>query len=202
MARRHGSHGQILIDPTGGALPVIVASMNGWTLDLARDKVDVTAFGDSFKQYVQGLPDIKGTIKGWWDAAASRSLFSVALGETAVTLKLFPSSLDASDFFQGPAYLDTSIEVAADGAVSLSGNFAGAGNWTTPGAVVATGATAGTPGTFTPAGSIVPANLAAMTGKTASPNTAWTTGQHVVLGDASKSYWNGTAWVVGQAAVE
>ena len=197
MARRHGSYGQVWMDPTGGASPVIVASMNGWTLDLKRDRVDVTAFGDRFKQFVQGLPSIEGTVKAWWDAVASRSLFTIALGETPVTLKLYPSSLDASDFFQGPAYLDTSIEVAADGAVSISGTFAGAGDWSTPGAVTATGATAGTPGSFTPAGSLAPANLAAMTGITANPATAWTVGQYVMMGDAAHTHWNGAAWVAG-----
>jgi hypothetical protein len=199
MARRHGSNGQILIDPTGGASPVIVASMNNWTLDLARDRVDVTSFGDRFKQFVQGLPSIGGSIKGWWDAAASRQLFAAALGEIPVTLKLIPSLLDASDFFQGPAYLDSSIEVAADGAVAINGTYAGAGDWSTPGAVTATGATAGTPGTFTPAGSLAPANLAAMTGITATPATAWTVGQYVTLGDASKAHWSSSAWAANPA---
>ena len=57
-------------------------------------------------------------------------------------------------------------------------------------------ATAGTPGTFS--GS-TPADFAGMTGVIASPTTAWTTGQYVVLGDASHAYWNGTAWTVGDA---
>jgi hypothetical protein len=70
-----------------------------------------------------------------------------------------------------------------------------------PGSVAATGATtiAGTPGHFTPAGATAPANLAAMTGLTASPATAWTTGQHVVLGDGSHAYWNASAWTAGDA---
>jgi len=68
-----------------------------------------------------------------------------------------------------------------------------------PGSTVATGANAGTPGSFTPAGSTAPANLAAMSGITASPSTAWTTGQYVVLGDSSDAYWSGSAWTVGQA---
>jgi hypothetical protein len=68
------------------------------------------------------------------------------------------------------------------------------------GASVATGATAGTPGSFTPDGSVVPANLAAMASVIATPNSAWTTGQHVVLGDASKTYWDGDSWNAGQAA--
>lgn len=64
-------------------------------------------------------------------------------------------------------------------------------------AVPATGATAGVPGTFTPAGSSLPASFANMTGIVASPNTAWTTGQFVALGDGSKAYWTGTAWAPG-----
>jgi hypothetical protein len=68
-----------------------------------------------------------------------------------------------------------------------------------PGGIAATGATAGTPGTFTPTGAITPANLAAMTGLTASPATAWTSGQHVILNDASHAYWNATTWIAGNA---
>jgi hypothetical protein len=70
---------------------------------------------------------------------------------------------------------------------------------TEPAPIPATGATAGAPGSFTPSGAEAPANLAAMTGITATPATAWTTGQHVVLGDASQAHWNATAWVVGAA---
>lgn len=59
-----------------------------------------------------------------------------------------------------------------------------------------TTATAGTPGEFD---GDTPADLAAMAGITASPATAWTTGQHVILGDASHAYWSGAAWVAGDA---
>lgn len=77
-------------------------------------------------------------------------------------------------------------------------------NWTwslTPlqAAPNATGATAGNPGTFTPNGSAAPNNLSLLSSVTASPNTAWTTGQHVLLGNGTKAYWNGTAWAAGQA---
>ena len=65
---------------------------------------------------------------------------------------------------------------------------------------VAATAVAGTPGTFEPTGATAPANLADLDDVTAEPTTAWTTGQHVVLGDNSQAYWNGTAWVAGTAA--
>lgn len=63
----------------------------------------------------------------------------------------------------------------------------------------ATGATAGTPGTWTPSGSTPPADLAACTGLTASPATAWTTGQYVATGDSAHVHWDSAAWVTGAA---
>jgi hypothetical protein len=134
MARRHGSYGQILMDDAppaepGTPTPVLVASMNSWSLDLARDRADVTAFGDTNKQYVQGLPDISGDLGGFWDAP-NIEIFRVALGDTAAFLKLIPSSLDPTYFFSGLAFLDANIEVDAGGAVTLGGSFAGAGPWT------------------------------------------------------------------------
>lgn len=67
------------------------------------------------------------------------------------------------------------------------------------GAVAATGATAGVPGLFTPSGATTPANAAAMTGLTASPATAWTTGQYVITGDFLAAHWDGAAWSAGKA---
>jgi hypothetical protein len=66
------------------------------------------------------------------------------------------------------------------------------------GAITATGATAGTPGFYTPAGAGVPANLAALTGLTASPSATWGAGQYVITGDLLANNWNGTTWVTGK----
>ena len=61
-----------------------------------------------------------------------------------------------------------------------------------------TGITAGTPGTFAPTGAVVPVDLTTLQGLGALGNTtAWTVGQYVTLGDTSKAYWNGAAWVTG-----
>jgi hypothetical protein len=72
------------------------------------------------------------------------------------------------------------------------------------GSVVATGATAGVPGSFTPSGATPPADLAAMTAITATPATAWTTGQYVVRADTGatdqgRTHWDSTDWVTGVA---
>jgi hypothetical protein len=126
--RRHGSKGSVSMDPTGGSTYAPIASLNNWTLDLSRDAVDVTAYGDTTKISVLGLPAGNGTLGGWWEALASDALFDAALGDVAVGLKLVPSTLDATAFFTLPAYLSMSIECPADGAVSISGNFVAAGD--------------------------------------------------------------------------
>lgn len=80
--------------------------------------------------------------------------------------------------------------------------------WTDPAAVVrirldsvvdATGATAGSPGTYTPTGAQPPADMAALAAVEATPATAWTEGQHIVLANGRVVHWNGTAWVDGPA---
>jgi hypothetical protein len=108
----------------------------------------------------------------------------------------------------GPTYTGTvivdgwSTEELNSGAIAIS-KF----NWpiqgkvvvAAPPAVTATGATAGSPGSYTPAGATAPANLAGLTGVTASPATAWTVGQYVVTADLLGAHWSGTAWVAGKA---
>lgn len=64
----------------------------------------------------------------------------------------------------------------------------------------ATGATAGAPGTFTPANSGKVNTFDEMAGAVvASPATAWSTGQRVVLNDGTEAHWSGSAWVAGRA---
>lgn len=131
MARRHGSKGQVKMDPTGvgGAGLAVVADMNTWTLTMGREQVDVTAFGDLNKQYVLGLPDVKGTFGARWNTASSPTLFTVARGDVAPMLNLIPSTLDPTAYFEGLAYLDVGINVDSGGAINISGNFVAAGDW-------------------------------------------------------------------------
>ena len=65
----------------------------------------------------KGADDAKGTLTGWWEALGSKVLFDAAFGDTAVTLELVPSTLDASDALHRPAdiVVSMSIEVAVDG---------------------------------------------------------------------------------------
>lgn len=131
MARQHGSLGQVLIDPAGGTTYVAVANLSSWTLSASRAREAVTAFGDANVVRVQGLPDFSGDLAGFWDPTTTPTeIFDVALGSVAVGLKLVPSTLTATAFFSGLAYLDAGISVSATGAISISGSWVAASNWT------------------------------------------------------------------------
>jgi hypothetical protein len=95
---------------------------------MATDKVEVTAFGDTNKVYVQGLRDIKGTISGFWDSADD-SLFDASESADGMKLYLYPASTAPTIYFYGPAFLDASIAVSVTGAVTVTGNFAANGAW-------------------------------------------------------------------------
>ncbi len=128
--RMYGSHGSVMLEPTGAVTGALaVGSLNKWTLNLARNKADVTAFGDTNLVYVVGLPDIKGTLGGWWDSAET-ALFEVALGNVAGFLQLIPSTLEPTFLWSGTAWIDAAIDVPATGAVAITGSFVGAGPWT------------------------------------------------------------------------
>lgn len=129
--RLHGKNGQIYMD-ADGASPfsyALLADLNAWTLDMKTDRVEVTAFGDTNKRRVSGLPDFSGTIGGWFNAFNVAYLDAVLAG-IAVQLKLIPNSADSTVFFSGLANIDGSVNCPATGGVSMAGTWDAAGNWT------------------------------------------------------------------------
>lgn len=128
MARYAGSKGQVFSSITGAGAIAARGSLSKWTLNMSTAKIDVTAFGDVNKVYVQGLPDIKGTLSGFWDSADD-ALFTGSDSADGVKLYLYPSTAYPSAYFYGPAWLDAAIDVASSGAVLISGSFVAAGAW-------------------------------------------------------------------------
>lgn len=108
--------------------------------------------------------------------------------------------------------LDEKAIAAFSGTAAEFANYFGVSISEGEGAVVAptveiTGVTAGAPGTFAPSGFTPLSNFGALEANgavgntgTNKPGAAWTTGQYVVLGDASEASWDGAKWVVGRAA--
>jgi len=128
MSRYHGGKGVIYMSIAGTGVAIAAISLSQWTLDKATDKADVTCFGDANKTYVQGLPDIKGAIAGFFDSADD-ALFDGSESPDGVKLYLYPSSLAPTIYHYGPAWLDSSISVDVKGGIGIKGSFVANGAW-------------------------------------------------------------------------
>lgn len=117
--RRHGRNGSIHVDG------VLVAAKAEWSLNLARDTVEVTAFGDTNKVYVVGLKDVSGTYAGFLDL--SGDLMLTAAGEDAKLISLYGD--DTTLVGEGSGFIDASITCSTTDAVRISGNFRASGPW-------------------------------------------------------------------------
>ena len=128
MAVYPGRKGVIYLSTTGSGAATNVIKLNAWTLNKTTDKIEVTAFGDTNKTYVQGLPDIQGTFSGFWDDTETKP-FTAAASTDGCKLYLYPSADKAGSYHYGPAWLDVSMDTSVSGAVTISGNFAANGSW-------------------------------------------------------------------------
>lgn len=129
MARAHGKNAAVYVSPTGTGTAVPLSGSSKWTLDRSTDTVPVTAFGDANKTYVQGLPDIKGTISAFWDSA-SDPLYVAGASTDGTKLYLYPDRVNTPTVYDyGPAWINSSLDVDVNGAVSMSADFVANGSW-------------------------------------------------------------------------
>lgn len=118
----------MLLGATAGGVAVPVASLSNWSLDYKTDRVDVTSFGDTNKQYVQGLPDIQGSFAGFWDD--SDTTVRQASGTAGVNTYLYPDFTNApTKYAYGLATVDFSLAADVGDAVKVTGSFGASGNW-------------------------------------------------------------------------
>ncbi|MFA4972543.1 MAG: hypothetical protein WC683_08000 [bacterium] len=128
MALYHGRHGLVYMSTTGTGNATSITSLTTWSLDMSRDTVEVTAFGDTNKVYVAGLKDIKGSFEGFWDDT-NDNIYDGSDSADGVKLYLYPSSDAITKYWYGPAWLDMSVETGVGDAVKISANFSANGAW-------------------------------------------------------------------------
>lgn len=124
----HAKDAVVYLSTSGSGNATQLAGCTEWTLDMSVDTVDVTAFGDTNKSYVQGLPDISGTLSGfvqdgetkWFDASSSTD---------GCKLYLYFTKLDTARYAYGPAWFSISLNNTNSGANEISANFVAKGAW-------------------------------------------------------------------------
>lgn len=120
----HGKNGAIYLDG------VKVSSKTEWTLNLNRDYVDSTVFGDTNKTYLVGLKDIQGQWTGILDVSGDL----LVNASDADTVQIYLYADDRVDHrvlvAYGPGLFDASITASISDAIKASGNFRASGAWT------------------------------------------------------------------------
>jgi hypothetical protein len=125
----HGKNGAIYLGGLKGT-GVKVTTKTEWTLNLSRDYVDATVFGDVNKTYLVGLKDIQGTFAGLLDVSGDYQVN--AAGSDAMSIYLYADDRGSSEILiaHGPGLMDASITASVTDAIKTTGNFRAAGAWT------------------------------------------------------------------------
>jgi hypothetical protein len=128
MARRHGRNGRLYLGVASSAAnPSSVAFLRQWSAEFAVDTQEVTAFGDTNKTYLSGLPDAQGSFSGFWDDATAQS-YTAAIDGDARKFYLYPDITNAPTvYWYGTGFFDFSIDAPVDGPVTVSGSWRAAG---------------------------------------------------------------------------
>jgi hypothetical protein len=125
----HGKNGAIYLGGAKG-VGVKVTTKTEWTLNLSRDYVDATVFGDVNKTYLVGLKDVQGTFAGLLDVSGDYQVN--AANSDAIDIYLYADDRGSSEILvaRGPGLMDASITASISDAIKTTGNFRAAGAWT------------------------------------------------------------------------
>jgi hypothetical protein len=119
MTRRHGRNAAVYMGATNGAVAVPLTFQASWTINMASDRDEVTAFQDGNKVYVGGLPDASGDFSGFMDDATSQT-YVAAVDGLARNFYLYPDATNSPNVYWFGTVL---ADFSADGAVGGPVNF-------------------------------------------------------------------------------
>lgn len=126
MARIHGRRGRLYAGlANDSATAEAVAFLTAWSIKFETDKSDVTAFGDSNKTYVSGLPDAQGDFSGFYDDATVQ-LYTAASDGLARKFYLYPDNSSTGKYWFGTAIFDFNADGDVAGPVKVDGSWAAA----------------------------------------------------------------------------
>lgn len=123
MARIHGRNGRVYLgiaSDTATAEPM--PFLASYTISFETEKAEVTAFGDTNKVYVAGLPDASGEFSGFYDTATAQT-YTAAVDGLPRKFYLYPTNLITTTYFFGTIFPDFSVEASVTDAVSISSTW-------------------------------------------------------------------------------
>jgi hypothetical protein len=134
MAILTGRYGTVKWNALGVVSPPnlqTIISLNGWKISLKTPKEDVTCFQDANKMYVPGIPDVSGSLTGFFNAAELHLVAASQSGTPGYLQLGNNSTSNPTTLFGGLAYLDVDIDCTL-AAPKIAGTFVAGGTWTLP----------------------------------------------------------------------
>ena len=128
MAKKHGKNGAIYL---GGGIGTgtLVAEKTEWSVQLNRDYVDATVFGDTNKTYLAGLRNFQGNYAGLLNTAGDDMLDASSQDEQLIYLYADASGTPVL-VAHGSGFIDANVSCSNTDAVRITGEFRAQGAWT------------------------------------------------------------------------
>lgn len=122
MAKIAGRNAAIYVGVTTSAQASPLTYQNSWSMSFETEKIDVTSFGNTTKEYVAGIADASGEFSGFYDDASNQTL-TAALDGLSRKFYLYPNTNTATQYFFGTIFPDMSVNADVDGAVEVSASW-------------------------------------------------------------------------------
>lgn len=127
MAKLHGKDGAIYLGGAKGT-GTKVTEKTEWAVQLNRDYVDATVFGDTNKTYLAGLRNFQGTYAGLLNTAGDDMLDATALDAQLIYLYADDGTVPVL-VAHGSGFIDGNVSVSNTDAVRITGEFRAQGSW-------------------------------------------------------------------------
>lgn len=122
---RHGRQAQVMIDTSsnGTTACVDITSKAKWSFDQSVDFVDVTAFRDTSKAAVAGLPNATGSIDGFWDSADT-AIYNIIGATSERKMYIYPDvTNNATSYIAGKFFFSVKAQGGTAEAVGQTIDF-------------------------------------------------------------------------------
>lgn len=123
MARIHGRNGRIYLGlASSAAVATPLPAFQKWSIKFVVDKAEVTAFGDTNKLYVAGLPDASGDFSGFYDDSNVQT-YTAATDGQARNFYLYPNTNNLTQYWFGTVLPDFSVDGDVGSSVNVSASW-------------------------------------------------------------------------------
>ena len=125
-SRFHGRNARLYGAITSGGSATPIVFLSKISMSNSTDKADATAFGDTNKIRLAGLPDDSGSFSGFMDIAGA-DFYTAARDGVARPFYLYPDTANApGTYFFGKAFFDITFDLDVSSAGAVSGSWVAA----------------------------------------------------------------------------